>query len=46
VTYAGQPLYRYSGDAGAKRTAGAGVEDQWGKWSLVGLDGKAQPDPE
>ena len=45
VTYAGQPLYRYSGDAGAERTAGAGVEDQWGKWSLVGLDGQAQPDP-
>lgn len=44
VTFAGQPLYRYSGDAGAKRTAGAGVEDQWGKWSLVGLDGQALPD--
>ena len=45
VTYAGQPLYRYAGDAGAERTAGAGVEDQWGKWSLVGLDGQPQADP-
>lgn len=45
VTYGGEPLYRYSGDAGADRTTGAGVEDQWGKWSLVGLDGEALPDP-
>lgn len=45
VTYGGKPLYRYAGDAGANRTAGAGVEDQWGKWSLVGLDGEALEDP-
>lgn len=44
VTYGGQPLYRYAGDAGAERTSGAGVEDQWGKWSLVGLDGQAITD--
>ncbi|MEN1939845.1 hypothetical protein WCE39_01900 [Luteimonas sp. MJ174] len=45
VTYGGEPLYRYSGDAGVGRTSGAGVDDQWGKWSLVGLDGQALPDP-
>ncbi|MEN1970957.1 hypothetical protein WCE34_01230 [Luteimonas sp. MJ204] len=46
VTYGGEPLYRYSGDAGANRTSGAGVDDQWGKWSLVGLDGRTLPDPQ
>lgn len=39
VSYNHHPLYRYSADAGAGRTAGNDVEDKWGKWHLVGPDG-------
>lgn len=45
VTYQGHPLYRYAGDRGARTTTGHGVEDEWGRWQLMGADGKAAQPP-
>ncbi|WP_368564028.1 hypothetical protein [Pseudoxanthomonas sp. UTMC 1351] len=44
VNYNGHPLYRYSGDQGARRTAGHGVSDRWGKWGLISKEGDAAQD--
>ena len=40
VTYAGHPLYRYSGDTGAGQTTGAGLQDFGGGWDPVSPAGK------
>ncbi len=34
VTYAGKPLYRFSGDTGTAKVHG-NVTDSWGKWTAV-----------
>lgn len=46
ITYNGHPLYRYAGDAAVGRTAGHGVQDQWGQWSAMAADGSALPKAE
>jgi predicted lipoprotein with Yx(FWY)xxD motif len=40
VTYAGHPLYRYSGDTGPGQTTGAGLQDFGGGWDPVSPAGK------
>ena len=42
VSYDGQPLYAYLGDAGAGQgqTRGHHVEDSWGEWYLVSPTGR------
>jgi predicted lipoprotein with Yx(FWY)xxD motif len=41
LSYNGHPLYRYAGDRGAGRTTGHNVEDKWGKWHLMSVEGNA-----
>lgn len=41
LSYNGHPLYRYAGDRGAGRTTGRNVEDKWGKWHLMSVEGSA-----
>lgn len=45
VTYHGHRLYRYAGDRGARTATGHGVEDKWGRWMLMGIDGEPATPP-
>ena len=44
VTYSGHPLYYFAGDSQPGSTAGQGLNDNGGKWSLVHTDGTAVDD--
>jgi predicted lipoprotein with Yx(FWY)xxD motif len=45
VTYHGHRLYRYAGDRGAQTATGHDVQDKWGHWKLMGVDGSAGTPP-
>jgi predicted lipoprotein with Yx(FWY)xxD motif len=46
VVYAGHPLYRFSGDAGAGQVKGEGIEHFGGGWYVLGAAGaKIEPAP-
>ena len=40
VTYYGRALYYYVGDGEAGETRGQHVEDSWGEWYLMGVEGR------
>jgi len=40
VTYGGWPLYTYSGDSSTGQSGGERVNDKWGTWYVLGVDGK------
>jgi predicted lipoprotein with Yx(FWY)xxD motif len=42
VTYAGKPLYYFSGDSSAGQVNG-NITDSWGKWSVVTTSGTPAP---
>lgn len=46
VTYNGQPLYYYMGDARPGETRGQHVEDSWGEWYLMSPSGRHVEDRE
>jgi predicted lipoprotein with Yx(FWY)xxD motif len=45
VSYHGHRLYRYAGDRGARTATGHDVQDTWGHWRLMGVDGEPATPP-